>query len=79
MEAISWLFRLLFLMISLGIFTAGILVLLGRRIPGMLSRDRTGAPTGAIRLVGNPRFLGAVWVSIGLFGLLFGVMAVVIR
>jgi hypothetical protein len=73
MDVAVWFFRIIFMVISLGLCAAGVLVLLGRRISGMPRRNRGTASMGVARLITSSRVLGAIWVFIGLFGLLVGV------
>ncbi|MGW5974103.1 hypothetical protein [Streptomyces sp. NPDC055186] len=74
-EVISWLFRLLFISIGLHVLAAGIILLLGRRVPGIQQRDAVKVSTGIAKIVGNTRLLGVVWMFIGMLGLFFGVMS----
>lgn len=78
-DAVVWVFRILFVVISLGLCAAGVLVLLGRRIPGMPRLNGGAVSTGVARLISSGRVLGAVWVFIGLFGLLVGVASMAAR
>lgn len=83
MEVVFRAFQFSFLAISLAIGTAGVLVLLGKRIRGMprlgKDLDRGTAPTGAAQFISNHRTLGCAWIFIGLFGLLMGVTSMAVR
>ncbi|MFD6322964.1 hypothetical protein ACFWOL_08825 [Streptomyces sp. NPDC058442] len=57
-EVISWLFRLLFISIGLHVLAAGIILLPGRRVPGIQQRDVVKVSTGMAKIVGNTRILG---------------------
>lgn len=79
MEAISWIFRLLYILFGLLACSAGVFLLLGRKVPGIQQRGASEAPAGTAKIVGNTKVLGAVWVFIGMLGLFFGVMTAVGR
>lgn len=74
MEVVPWFFGLLFVVVGLLVLVSGVLLLLGRRVPGIRWLDTTGSSTSAARNIGNARIIGMAWVVIGILGLFFGVM-----
>ncbi|GAA1436104.1 hypothetical protein GCM10009601_63060 [Streptomyces thermospinosisporus] len=79
MDVVVWALQILFVVISLGFCVAGVLVLLGKRVMGV-PRFYSGTATTVVgRFIRNGRVLGAVWVGIGLFGLLMGATSMTAR